>query len=510
MTLQENNHSIRILVTGASGFIGQNFLDAFKNHLKIFALSRRLPLRQALTEHPNITWIQADICSEEAMNKAGEIIREAGGVQFIYHLAGFYDFNYDRNPEYFRTNVTGTENVLKLAQTLNIDRFIFASSVAACIFPEQGHCINEKSPASAPFEYARTKQLGEELTKRYSAHFNASIVRFGAAFSDWCEYGPLFHFFKTWTSKSWKSHMLGGKGQSSITYIHVNCLNDLILRIVKKSQELPSIATYIASPDTPVSHRELHKLTTRYYFGTPAKPILIPKILAWTGVVVMDLFGKLIGHRPFERPWMMQYIDKELFIDASYTRNELDWQPTFRYRIQRRLLYMVENMKSYPFEWQKRNLRASKSLSMSPNIMICQALEDYRDSIVENVLNFMRSSSNKKLFSTYQGMEKELLRKDILAVYQFLSVAVRFRDRHSALAYARQTASLRHQEGFPLKEVMEAFISTGEIIQKNLIRHPSLKGMEMALYDDISLTFQLMVDEVQGMFETIDREQNPL
>lgn len=501
---------IPILVTGASGFIGQYFLSAIKNHFKIYALSRRLPQNTELTEHPNITWLQKDVGDKESMESAKEIIKENGGVEFVLHLAGYYDFNYDNNPEYFRTNVLGTEHVLELCRELEIRRFIFASSVAACEFPKKGEIIDEKTPADANFEYAKTKKRGEELTKQYSKYFKTSIVRFAAVFSDWCEYGPLYIFLKTWLSKSWKSRILGGKGEAAITYIHVDCLIELLLKIIKESPNLPVYDLYNVSPETPVTHNELYQTATRYFYGKARKPFHMPKFISHFGVVVMNFLGNLIGKPPFEKPWMMQYIDKKLFISTKHTRETLNWAPSDRYKIQRRLLYMIEHMKSYPYEWQKRNLRAFKVIPMNPNYKIYQALEEYREKIIDSVLEELLNSEEPGKFNGYNNLDRMTLKKDILTVYQFIMVSVRSKDRVSALAYARQLASHRFDQGFNVNSVLNALEKTGDVIYHSLCKHPALKGMERAIYDDISLTFQIMIDEVAGSYEAVKRDVTPI
>ncbi|MCF8261142.1 MAG: NAD(P)-dependent oxidoreductase [Melioribacteraceae bacterium] len=499
-----------ILVTGASGFIGQYFLERIKNHFKVFALARRLPQNSSIVDHPNITWIQADISSDKAVRKAAKIINDNGGIKFILHLAGYYDFNYDKNPEYYRTNVLGTRNVLEMAKNLNIERFMFASSIAACEFPLKGEKINEKTPPDANFEYAVTKKAGEELSKEYSKYFKTSILRFAAAFSDWGEYGPLYIFLKTWLSKSWKSTILGGKGEAAITYIHVNCLIDLILKIIRNSDELLQHDTYVVSPNRPVSHNELLATATRYFFGKPKKPFHMPKTISYVGVVVMNILGRLIGKAPFEKPWMMQYIDKELNVDNTYTRETLKWEPSQRYKIQRRLLYMIEHMKSYPYEWQKRNLKMSKYLSLSPNYKIYEKLENLRDSVIEQILEELLKEENRPNCPGYHSIDISALRKDTITIYQFLSVSVRTRDRVSPLAYARQIAFVRSDQNFKPDEVLFAIKVIGEIVTNNLLRQPELKGMGQAIHDDITLTIQLMADEIESTFELIARENQPI
>ena len=257
----------KILVTGASGFVGHYFLDLIKEHFLIYALERRIPQNSPLISHPNIVWMSADIGDVKSLNKARETIIDYGGADFVLHLAGYYDFNYDNNPEYERTNIQGTRNVLTIAKELKVKRFIFASSVAACEFPESGERISEETPPNADYEYARSKKAGEEMVKEFSKYFDTTVVRFAAVFSDWCEYGPLYIFLSTWLSKSWKARILGGKGKSAITYIHVNCLIDLLLKIIQQSHDLPNFDIYHASPENPLSHKELFLKATRYYYG---------------------------------------------------------------------------------------------------------------------------------------------------------------------------------------------------------------------------------------------------
>ena len=69
------------------------------------------------------------------INEVAETIQRKGGADFILHLAAFYDFDYTDNTAYQRTNIDGTKNVIELAKLLKVNRFIFASSLAACNFP---------------------------------------------------------------------------------------------------------------------------------------------------------------------------------------------------------------------------------------------------------------------------------------------------------------------------------------------------------------------------------------
>ncbi len=500
----------KILVTGASGFVGHYFLDRIKDHFTIYALERRIPQNSPLRNHPNIFWISADVGDIQSVEKAKAEMLENGGVDFVLHLAGYYDFNYDENPQYQRTNIDGTKNILEISKELGIKRFIFASSVAACKFPEKGDRVSESTPPDAEYAYARSKKMGEIMTKEYSKYFDTSVVRFAAVFSDWCEYGPLYIFLNTWLNKGWKSNILGGKGKSAITYIHVHCVIDLLLKIIQQSNLLQSYDIFNVSPENPISHKDLFLKATRYYYGKPKKPFYMPKPIATFGVIAMDLLGRIFGNRPFEKPWMMQYVDKELNVDSAYTREKFGWRPAERYKIQRRLLYMVEHMKSYPYEWHKRNLKMSKSITLTPNLKIAQKLELIREEVVDDFLDHILDKRNEDIFPHYHHIDKGNLRKDSNTSFEFLAISVRSKDRVSALSYARQLADLRNSQGFNSREVLDALETLGDFIRKRLYKEEELHGMEQEIYDEITFTFQLMVDEVEGRFEEIRRANIPI
>ena len=135
----------RILITGASGFIGRHLLEVLKEDFEIIGLARRSQVHCGAPIHKNITWNQVDIADREALKAVFRDIRESGGAQYVMHLAAHYDFTGEDHPEYYRTNVDGLRNVLDLCRRLRPRCFIFSSSTAACLFPEPGQALTENS-----------------------------------------------------------------------------------------------------------------------------------------------------------------------------------------------------------------------------------------------------------------------------------------------------------------------------------------------------------------------------
>jgi len=204
-----------ILVTGASGFVGRNFLKAVIGKFRLFCIARQSQNEAGIPKDENVRWTQVDVANWEMLREVKRCIKSNGGAEYVLHLAGYYDFSNAPNQEYERTNVLGTRNILTLAKEIGAKRFIFASSLAACRFPPAGEVLDERSEPDADFPYAWSKRVGESMMREFSEFYSIAIVRVAAVFSDWCEYPPLYVFLKTWLSGAWDARILAGKGESA-------------------------------------------------------------------------------------------------------------------------------------------------------------------------------------------------------------------------------------------------------------------------------------------------------
>ena len=121
---------------------------------------------------PMFAWHAVDLTDAAAVTRLFTRLREDGGATALVHLAAHYDFTGERHPDYQRTNVEGTRRLLDACDGLGLERFVFASSLAACEFPRAGRILVESSPPDGAHVYAESKRAGE------------AIVRGGAALSD--------------------------------------------------------------------------------------------------------------------------------------------------------------------------------------------------------------------------------------------------------------------------------------------------------------------------------------
>jgi len=112
------------LVTGASGFIGGRLAErlATEEGVRVRAMVRNPKKAEQLRKLP-LEIVKADLLDLSSLRKA------INGCDLVFHCAALVRETGDRN-EFFKTNVKGTENILKASSDAGIKKFIHFSSVA--------------------------------------------------------------------------------------------------------------------------------------------------------------------------------------------------------------------------------------------------------------------------------------------------------------------------------------------------------------------------------------------
>ncbi len=495
----------KLVVTGSSGFIGRHLLDGLKEDCRIYGLARRSQLRCGAPFSDNITWFQVDIGERDALMAAFHAIRDGGGADTVVHLAAHYDFTGEDHPEYWRTNIEGLRNVLDGCRDILKPRhFVFASSVAACRFPTAGTALTERSAPDGEHIYAVTKRLGEEMLGAYDDVLHSVIVRFAALFSDWCEYPPLYFFLNTWLSDAWNSRILGGRGMSAVPYLHVRDAVAFLARVIERLDMLEQREVVLASPDGAVNHSELFELATLSYLGGRGKPVHMPHLLCRLGVNLRDVMGRLLGERPFERPWMVRYIDKALTVDARATRERLDWVPRPRLEIRRRMPFLAENFKTDPVEWHRRNREAMKEVRLRNNLRIHRLLEKHHEEICQAFTDLLHGPEGKKRYPSYQRTTRERLHWRHRLILRHLMNSIRTQERGVFMAYCRDLAERRFAQGFRLQEVCDALEAIHHICLLVLRNDPESEGLEQAVHDYVTMSIQFGCDQIHETYERLE------
>ncbi|PJB01963.1 MAG: hypothetical protein CO127_01170 [Ignavibacteria bacterium CG_4_9_14_3_um_filter_36_18] len=491
-----------LILTGASGLIGKYLLDEFKNDFRIFAIARRSQQECNAPKHQNIAWIRADIANINSISKAFREITTAGGADYLIHLAAYYDFVNEYHPDYELTNINGTRNILELSKNLNLKLFLFASSVAACAFPEKDNYIDETSQADGLHIYAKSKRAGEEMVKEFSKQTPSFIFRLGAVYSDWCEYPPLYTFINTWLGKSWRSRILAGKGNSAIPYIHIRDVVSFFRQLLTKYHMVKSGEVLIASTEGSTSHLDLYKLTTRYYYGDETKPIYMPKIMCALGIYVINFFKRLLKQEIFEQPWMIKYVDKRLTVKLSKTPALLNWRPKARLQIEKRFPFLIERMKSESLTWQMKNITILRKTTERIDFNIYSALVDEEDVIVEKIVISVFKSPEFILYSHLQNLDRSELKWFIKLIYRLILTSINSNNKLLIQNYFEVSGISRFKAGYTFDEMTFILRTINNEVIGYLKTQKQLEKYEKEFYFYITVPIEFGIDEAEQQFQS--------
>jgi UDP-glucose 4-epimerase len=183
----------RVLITGASGFVGFHLIaEAIKNNLDVYAAVRKSSKTDHLKDF-NIQYVYPDFNDVSSLKE--ELIDKQ--YHYIIHAAGITKARSQK--EYELVNAGYTHN-LALAITesgVKIKKFVLVSSLAALgPLNSLDGFITEQTPPRPVTAYGKSKLLAEDKLKAFSS-INYTILRPTGV------YGPrdrdIFIFFKQLT-----------------------------------------------------------------------------------------------------------------------------------------------------------------------------------------------------------------------------------------------------------------------------------------------------------------------
>ena len=166
----------KILVTGATGFIGSALVQKLVNTPdEVSILVRKSSDLTSLTDVLNkVNLVYGDIADRASLDSALK------GIDLVYHSAGLTYMGDKKNELLYKINVDGTHNILEASAAAGVKRVIHVSSITAVGIAFDKIPLNESSEwnfHAITLEYARTKHLSEiEVAKAVKQGLDCVIV----------------------------------------------------------------------------------------------------------------------------------------------------------------------------------------------------------------------------------------------------------------------------------------------------------------------------------------------
>lgn len=321
----------RLLVTGASGFIGSFIVEeALRRGFEVWAGVRRSSSRQFLTDE-RIHFIELSLSSEDALK------RQLSGHAFDYvvHAAGVTKCLHKE--DFFRINTEGTKHLVCAIQALRmpLKRFVYISSLSimGAIREEQPYMeIRESDEAKPNTAYGRSKLATEQwldslndVNENDNDNENKKVFPY-VILRPTGVYGPRERDYFM-MAKSIKSHtdFAVGFKQQDITFVYVTDVVQAVFLAMEKGRTgrryfLSDGEVYQSSTFSNLIHREL---------GNPwwvriTAPLWLLRVITFCGECIGHLTGKVTAlnndkyHIMKQRNWRC---------DIEPARRELGYEP---------------------------------------------------------------------------------------------------------------------------------------------------------------------------------------
>ena len=154
----------RILVTGASGFIGRALVADLA--------AAGLPVRAAMRHPADIFSRSVEVVAVSDLTRPVEWRALLKGVETVVHLAGIAHAGPEiAEQAYDRVNRLATAELADTAQRMGVRRLVFASSIRAQSGPFASSVLDETAPPQPTDAYGRSKLAAEQAIRASNVPF---------------------------------------------------------------------------------------------------------------------------------------------------------------------------------------------------------------------------------------------------------------------------------------------------------------------------------------------------
>ena len=303
----------RILVTGATGFVGGELVPrllAEGETVRVFVRERD---RLAGAVRSQVEIFEGDLQEE------GDLDRAVAGCDIVLHLVALARAFVKDRRDYFRVNTDAVDSLLKSSARHGVSRVVHVSSVAA--LPPAGYATARGIP-KAPTVYGESKYASELLVRNYVANGgDAVIVRPSRVYGPgpWNDANGTTRLIGLYLDGKFRFRMDDGGVQAN--YVHVGDVAQGIILAARQGRrggeyalggQNASLAEYLA--------------VIANLSGVHRKVVEVPPQAVLAFGRLCDFFGYCGGSPSITSAWVNNFLEHRP-MDISSSRNDLGYRP---------------------------------------------------------------------------------------------------------------------------------------------------------------------------------------
>ena len=303
---------MKILVTGATGYIGHNLALTLAERGNQVNILVRNPASANVPQHHNISVFTGDITNKLSINKA---IRDCDQV---YHTAALVKLFSKDQSLFKKINVEGTKNMLDESLENGVKKFVFTSSCGV-IGPSLGKPMHENDPRVVSFDndYEFSKFLAEKLVMEYrDKGLYTVIVSLSKVYGPGIETHPISVNTEIKKFVHGKPALIPKPGNLATNYCFID---DVVEGHILAMNNGTSGEKYILGGEN-ISYIDLFQ-KIRSLSGTKARIIQVPKFIVKLWAFMQWVQFKLTNKEPFvTNKGIKQIFCNKIFSSKKATR----------------------------------------------------------------------------------------------------------------------------------------------------------------------------------------------
>ena len=279
---------LKILVTGASGFIGGHLVELLvEKGYDVIGMVRKTS-DTSLLDELDVKKRIADLTEPQTLKGA------VSGVDGVIHLAAYYTFH-GKKELYERVNVKGTRYLLEACLREGVQRFVYCSTTEV-IGPVKEIPAREDHPPNPQYEYGRSKLRAERVVKEYGDRIKTTIIRPSGV------YGPRnvddisYYFITSFARNALPTRIIVGSGKNVVQFAHVKDVVQGFYLALEREESWGQ--TYFITEDKWYSYLEVYDILAEIT-GREPPTVRVPKWLAKALVYPVHLVKVAAGKWDF-------------------------------------------------------------------------------------------------------------------------------------------------------------------------------------------------------------------